>query len=214
MGSVHYIYGMPVYVGKLSGDSQEHILEDVTTFLQKNQLKVGSEDDWNCLTSSKHALEEKGDVTQVLESNVRMDFESTRLRHELEAHVEHYMKALGVTEPVSLTLDKDLWVNVYNTGHFQDPHVHVEPGVPCVFSFSYFAKFDRATDAPFVFMNPLPPTPCPILERSNIAFSREFAPILSQGDVLIFPSHFPHRVGVQSQDTARTTVAGNFYHSL
>jgi len=214
MGSVHYVYGMPVYVGKLSGDSQEHILEDVTTFLQKNQLNVGSEDDWNCRTSSKHALEENGDVTQVLESNVRVDFESTCLLRELKGHVVHYLEALGVTEPMSLTLGKDLWVNVYDTGHFQDTHIHVEPGVPCVFSFSYFAKFDRATDAPFVFMNPAPPTHCPILERSNISFSREFAPELSQGDLLIFPSHFPHRVGVQEHDTARTTIAGNFYDSV
>ena len=214
MGSLYYIYGMPVYVGKLSGDSQKHILEDVTTFLGKHQLKVGSEDDWNCLTSSKHALEGPGDVKDVLETDASLDFESTRLRTELDTHLQHFMKALGVNEHAPFTVGKDIWLNVYKTGHYQDPHVHVEEGVPCVFSFSYFAKFNASTDAPFVFMNPPPRVPCPILERSNMSFSREFVPPTEQGHIFIFPSFFPHLVGLQHADTDITTVAGNFYRSV
>ena len=214
MGNLYYIYGMPVYVVKLSGDSQKHILEDVTTFLEKNQLKVGSEDDWNCLTSSKHALEGPGCVEDVLETDARLDFESTRLRRELDTQLQHFMSALGVNEHVPMTVGKDIWLNVYKTGHYQDPHVHVEDGVPCVFSFSYFAKFNACTDAPFVFMNPLPQVPCAILERSNMSFSREFVPPTEQGHLFIFPSFFPHRVGVQLMDTDRTTVAGNFYRNI
>lgn len=189
------VYGYPIY--KAQVDNNTKILEEV----QINMKNIGNKSAWDseCLTTSSF-----DDENRFISEYVKLEV----IRHATKM-MEHIGSDIQLTTKMcdseNCILCDDIWMNVYNKGHYQVTHAHYseQPGadIPIV-SFSYFARYKHGEDAQFIFVNPVSSQP------------KEIAMDVNQGDILIFPSFMLHRVDKQNTDGPRITISGNLYHVL
>ena len=202
------IYGFPVYKGKISDP------EKILHYIQ--EYKFGESDVWNanCLVSASHGSSQLSDETFVPINDY--------IYHEFNNPAVKMMAELGIDMEISASecgnkqcIDcRDIWVNKYCKGHSQEIHWHVEEERDILFSFAYFAKYDKEKDAKFTFVNPMPLEITNETLRKHPSFSVDMAPDIEEGDILIFPCWMLHYVEEQETDGPRITVAGNFYEVL
>lgn len=189
------VYGYPIYMAQVR-DSLK-MLDEVYL----NISKVGNVSVWDseCLTTSTISDENR--------------FNSEYVKNEVLHHATEMMKQLHsdmtltikMCETDNCTMCDDIWMNVYNKGHYQITHMHHsdQPGskIPTV-SFSYFAKYDQNKDATFIFVNP------------KSSYPKEVTMNVKEGDILLFPSFMLHRVEKQMTDGPRITISGNLFEQL
>ena len=100
------------------------------------------------------------------------------------------------------------WVNVYDSGNWQEPHHHIQFPEFINFSGVIFINYDPEKDAKFYFENMnLDHT---ISGYTHILkLDRIMYPPIRQGDMIVFPSFIRHGVHLQKHDTKRTTLSFN-----
>jgi uncharacterized protein (TIGR02466 family) len=117
---------------------------------------------------------------------------------------------LGIAGHPAVT---DMWINAYKTNQSQEVHDH-SPGH---FSAIHYIKYDSDQHLPTIFINPY--------KQASISNKPEFHSDIDQipqtyvgqsfvkvkeGDLLIFPAFFEHKVPRQKTDELRVTLAFNF----
>jgi hypothetical protein len=173
----------------------------IMTELQKMSKNVGlkqSSIEWN----SNH-------LTTAHES--RMDTNIPSLSNELVKTIKTLCKQLKTSKKIVL-LDPmkndglpDYWVNVYTKGHGQGAHNHMNDDTSTPFyCFTYFAKYDKAKDAPLRFYTDLEEH-VPSRQRESITLD------IDEGDIVFFPHDLEHSVDIQMTDGPRITVSGNVF---
>jgi len=107
----------------------------------------------------------------------------------------------------------EMWVNAYKTNQNQEVHDH-SPGH---FSAIHYIKYDQAEHSPTIFINPYrqasiankPNFHSDINQVPQTWISQSFINV-KEGDLLIFPSFFEHKVPRQRSDNLRVTLSFNF----
>ena len=120
-----------------------------------------------------------------------------------------FIDTIGTSCSVDVFL-QDAWVNKYNPGDSQETHNHC--GSQCNLSMVYFHTLNNDDGCLFQFYN---------TEHSaykmqgledvlNIPIFPSIEPKVSQGDILIFPSHYYHLVSPHRGTKTRITFSLNF----
>jgi len=100
------------------------------------------------------------------------------------------------------------WLNLYNSGHTQEPHHHVNFPDFINFSGVIFIQYKKGEDANFYFENLN-------LEHTVLGYTHIFeqdqilTPDITEGDLLLFPSFVRHGVKTQRFDNNRLTLSFN-----
>ena len=99
-------------------------------------------------------------------------------------------------------------LNLYNSGHTQEPHHHVNFPDFINFSGVIFIQYKKGEDANFYFENLN-------LEHTVLGYTHIFeqdqilTPDVTEGDLLLFPSFVRHGVKTQRFDNNRLTLSFN-----
>ena len=218
---ITYIFGLPIYVGSFT-DPTEVIKE--LEFCQKNQ-KVDIPAD---------EIEELGGVLEDDEGilfDLRHYKENTQyINSEIENHTHLFLKELNI-QNLHLTTNicrnikcghtcADYWFNVIGKGEWTLEHWHLsdhdderfcQPHED-MFSFNYFAKYDKDTHAGLYFVNPSPTHALyEMIDNIVPAFKRSIKLEINEGQIVIFPSSLVHYVERHQVDDKRITLSGNLY---
>ena len=142
-------------------------------------------------------------------------------RHTLHDHTKNMLNMLGI-QNLDLTFNlcgdpscnvcSDVWINEYEYGDYQDSHTHDDENRNILFSFVYFSKYNKDTDANIVFEN-IAPRHAVCEEMENVyPFFSGIELDVNQGDIIIFPSWLEHSVDKhENKNDSRITIAGNLY---
>ena len=96
----------------------------------------------------------------------------------------------------------DLWLNVYETQHWQEKHIH-SPGQ---WSAVYYVHFDPNEHKATTFHNPIE-----TLLASNGIKQNCLTPWVQEGDMVIFPSWLEHSAPMNKSSKLRSTISFNFF---
>lgn len=116
---------------------------------------------------------------------------------------------LGISGNPTIT---DVWLNAYKTNQNQEVHDH-SPGH---FSAIHYIKYDSEEHLPTIFINPYKQASIPnkpnfhndINHIPQTWVAQSFVRV-KEGDLLIFPSFFEHKVPRQKTDNMRVTLSFN-----
>jgi len=118
-------------------------------------------------------------------------------------------QSLGIVGRPAVT---DMWLNAYKTNQNQEVHDH-SPGH---FSAIHYIKYDSEEHLPTIFINPYkqasisnkPTFQTDIDQVPQTWISQSYIRV-KEGDLLIFPSFFEHKVPRQKSDKMRVTLSFN-----
>ena len=96
----------------------------------------------------------------------------------------------------------DLWLNVYETQHWQEKHIH-SPGQ---WSAVYYVHFDPNEHKATNFYHPNET----LLATAGIT-SNTLVPWVQEGDMIIFPSWLEHSAPMNKSSKMRSTISFNFF---
>jgi quercetin dioxygenase-like cupin family protein len=142
-------------------------------------------------------------------------------RNTLQDHTKNMLNILGI-QNLDLTFNScgdplcnvcsDVWINEYEYGDYQDSHTHDDENKNVLFSFVYFSKYNKDTDATLIFENRAP-RHAVCEEMENVyPFFPGIELDVNQGDIIIFPSWLEHSVDRhQNKKDTRITISGNLY---
>ena len=99
----------------------------------------------------------------------------------------------------------DLWMNVYETKHWQEKHIH-SPGQ---WSGVYYVHFDPNEHKATNFHHPLET----LLASNGMINSKAnvITPWVQEGDMIIFPSWLEHAAPMNKSSVKRSTISFNFF---
>ena len=120
-----------------------------------------------------------------------------------------FIETMGTKCDVDVLL-KDGWVNKYNPGDSQEMHEHC--GQDCNLAMVYFHTINDDDGCHFQFCNTEFGTYSMqgLSSTLNLPISNLTIPIVSQGDVIIFPAHYYHLVSPHKGNKTRITFSLNF----
>ena len=107
----------------------------------------------------------------------------------------------------------NIWYNEYNYNDFQESHCH--SGIDSFYSFVYILKSkDINVDSKLVFENPRSSHLKSIIIGNRMDsidnYKKEYIPNLSEGDLIVFPSHMKHNVTFhKNKNDSRISISGN-----
>ena len=200
MNHVVNIFPVPLYIGEVRNkDSINQSLLN-SKLIKENKLKQFENFTGNFNSSfGMHNQLEKNWIDE--------------LRDEIILGLKDYVKTLtkeGSPLPGSISL-KEVWINSYKKGQYQEPHDHLGFDVFSLFSFIYYLKLPKESAGVTVFMNDgYGKLECFYSQHLNVV-KAEVIPKAEEGRYIIFPSFLTHYVTHHSSDhEQRITIAGNF----
>jgi hypothetical protein len=111
-------------------------------------------------------------------------------------------------KPSEVKLDV-CWASISRKYEYLSPHSHTHSIGSVVYSLLPGEKVpDKYLDGLLCFLDPRIPDCCPVEDE---AATKEIAPNMEQGAMVIFPSNLIHYVHPYTGDTPRITLAWNFY---
>ena len=96
----------------------------------------------------------------------------------------------------------DLWMNVYETKHWQEKHIH-SPGQ---WSGVYYVHFDPNEHKATNFYHPNET----LLATAGVT-QNTLVPWVQEGDMIIFPSWLEHAAPMNKSSVKRSTISFNFF---
>jgi len=184
------------YRSRLSLDSINQIKNHFTTWVaEKNNFACV--DSWSC--NAKSSFENKKASSAPWELFL----------HLLEPVLDDFCRDLGCT--ATYMKISQVWANKYSKGAFQECHSHVARSNQL--SFCYFYKPVKDVSL-FKFVN----REHDIYELSGLLNVLDNAPgrdsdirlhNLQEGDIILFPSYYPHMVDPNPGEEERITFSGN-----
>lgn len=215
-----HVFGYPIGIFEpFSKERVSKIREEINKYFKSDEKAILKSVKWNanCLTSSPdgHGRGNEIDLhqpyhadTPLLQAVVKCLGEYLAQNNLDVDKLKPSMFRCGKDDCTECV--RDVWFNVYRRGHSQSPHWHHGEGTGCAFGFVYFAQYDPKKDGKFTFINPAPDLQIDALQEC-VAFQKEFAPVVKEGDLMIFPAFMMHRVTKQMSNHERITMAGNFF---
>ena len=219
------IHAVPIYIEQIDDDKYK---ENINFIL--DNVKFGISNRWyktKCFTTASHGS------SFLMDRNTDDIFNNHGLFiYDIILDKAHkFLKQLGIKN-LKLTLNAcgvekcknctELWCSKYTKGMYQDEHNHLDNGE--IFSFVYFANYDKTKDANLVFVKDMSNanqkgflvdnSPNTLHEelRGHPAFCNHVTlDNIKEGDLVIFPSYLDHFVEEQKHDGPRITIAGNLF---
>lgn len=185
------------YRGTLPDDNQKQITDAFGIFLSDDK-NFSNRDEWNCnvLTTYQSPHNDEAPWSVFLEM--------------IRPVVDEFMESMR--PKIDLTVKpQEGWANKYLKGHYQEHHCHSVPF--CNLALVYFYQQEDDECPYFKFYN----SQYPQYKASGLddAFELPTAPIITpkakQGDVIIFPAHYPHLVSPNKGDSVRITLSANLF---
>jgi uncharacterized protein (TIGR02466 family) len=126
-------------------------------------------------------------------------------------NIEDMAKQLNISGAVAVNT---AWFNAYKSGQSHDLHDHL----PGQFSAIHYIKYDPNVHTPTIFVNPYRQVSLSSAPRHDTSNMSKVPPMwgpqsyvtVEEGDLVIFPSFFEHRVARQTTDELRVTLSFNF----
>ena len=185
------------YRGTISEENQERIKKSFSKFIEEDK-NFANKEEWNCnvLTSYQVPTNESADWDTFLEC--------------VRPCVTEFMEEMK--PKMNLTIKpQEGWVNKYRKGHYQETHCHSVPF--CNLAMVYFYQMEDKECPYFKFYNNWYPQykASGLDDAFTIPTSWTVSPRANQGDLIIFPAHYPHMVSPNREDCERVTISANMY---
>ncbi len=185
------------YRGSVSEENQQKIREGFARFLSIDK-NFANRNEWNC------------NVLTSYQSPTNLEAPWEMWLDCLRPCVDEFMEAMRPKIDLELK-PQEAWANKYLKGQYQEHHCHSVPF--CNLALVYFYEQADNECPYFKFYN----SQYPQYKASGLddAFELPTAPIIepkaNQGDVIIFPSHYPHMVSPNKGDSVRITLSANLF---
>ena len=193
---INNIFGAPVLV--IPMPNHEIIKEQFLPFLEDENSFAKSEQ-WDCNCDTTMLDEEKNGKFPW-----DLFFESVKVG------VKQYSKHCGFVDSALENIFGFAWVNRYSRNQHQEIHAHEGNGNLISCAYILEQPKDENTGE-FVFYNSAATFfPAEMLEPVGDCFGKRFDPMLSEGDIVFFPSKLDHYVTYNKTDLRRATISANF----
>ena len=181
------IEAFPTLIYRYHIDEQEAIKVRVNEYYEENKFKNTVPDQWNCDLFTSYGSG-KFPIGECLDA-------FTPTLDEFQTEAQCYGSMI-------LT---DLWMNVYDTKHWQEKHIH-SPGQ---WAGVYYVHFDPNEHQATNFHHPLET----LLATSGMINSKAnvITPWVQEGDMIIFPSWLEHAAPMNKSSKMRSTISFNFF---
>lgn len=185
---MHDIFGTPLYQKNIGVD--ESVANKAKELYKKTELDIPS--GWQ--TNKCHTTFSSMSETYKIIS-----------REYISNYQEEFFNITGLYNDIN-----GIWINCYGNGEYQELHNHIDIGTTGPsndFSCIHFLNFDKDKHKPVVFFDPIEK----LRALTYHTKPTHYAPDVSSGDLLIFPSYLDHYVPVSdpTPDNPRITVSFN-----
>ena len=192
----------PIYYYQTEIKEKEELKEKYLSAIVKSyhQNHIGSPSDW--LTNRMHTS--YGD----LELNKSIFSNESQLKRMYLDYFNGFMDA-----PWGGSID-ELWFNCYIDGDYQEQHNHVSCGelYDAQFSCIHYLSFDSTRHSPVTFCDPSKSLRSLAFDLDSHEYREgEIAPVIEEGDLIMFPSYLEHFVSpsLKTEDYPRVTISFN-----
>ena len=179
------VEAFPTLLYRYHIDDNDAIKARVEEYYKENKFQTDVPDQWNCDLFTSYGSG-KFPIGECLDA-------FTPTLDEFQTEAQCYGSMI-------LT---DLWMNVYETKHWQEKHIH-SPGQ---WSGIYYAIFDSKEHSPTHFYHPNEN----LLASNGIDSNATLEPKIQEGDMIIFPSWLEHAAPLNKSSKLRATISFNFY---
>jgi hypothetical protein len=204
------IYGDYICISRLDDEFIEEYKKEFFSKIEGNNKGTITTKSWrDCSVKSSYFNEPFINNCSSIDSNMVF---SKRVSEEMERFFIKLNEEQNTLINIPVHISK-IWYNEYNYNDFQESHCH--SGRLCFYSFVYILKCkDINVDSKLVFENPRSSHLKSIIigEQMNSIdnYKDEYVPNLSEGDLIIFPSHMKHYVRIhKNKNDSRITISGN-----
>ena len=178
------VEAFPTLLYRYHIDDNDAIKARVEEYYKDNKFKTDVPDQWNCDLFTSYGSG-KFPIGECLDA-------FTPTLDEFQTEAQCYGNMI-------LT---DLWMNVYETKHWQEKHIH-SPGQ---WSGVYYVHFDPNEHKATNFYHPNET----LLATAGIT-SNTLVPWVQEGDMIIFPSWLEHSAPMNKSSKMRSTISFNFF---
>ena len=180
-----------IWKSKVEYENKDNLIQTLSEdfFKNKNILTPG----WECFVYSSYNRPEQNNIPEDL-LNI--------IEKKILEYLNNCPEELKMRGAYDL---KDIWYNVYEKDHFQEPHCHGYT----LFSGCYYLKFNKNIHHQTTFYNPNYNIDYEKLEE-NPYFC--FEPDCEEDDLIIFPSNLKHGtkgIKEKTSDDLRITISFN-----
>jgi uncharacterized protein (TIGR02466 family) len=189
----------PIYVFRSPVKDHAEIKEKCLDFVEAEYQKKSTTFDtpWDC------------DVFTTYGQDINFPWQEILLSYI--PNIEDMAKQLNISGAVAVNT---AWFNAYKSGQSHDLHDHL----PGQFSAIHYIKYDPNVHTPTIFVNPYRQVSLSSAPRHDTSDMSKVPPMwgpqsyvtVEEGDLVIFPSFFEHRVARQTTDELRVTLSFNF----
>ena len=185
------------HIGKLEEEKQKQVDELFKDFIN-NDNNFAQPPVWNCnlKSSFQHANNSTASWDQWLEI-IRPQF-------------NEFVEEIGCLQEIEI-LPQEAWINKYRPGDSQELHTHCTPNTNI--SMVYFHTINKNDNCQFKFYNQEynDYQLTGLSDLLKLPVSQNTIPKIEQGNIIFFPSFYPHLVSPHRGTSDRVTFAANFY---
>lgn len=189
----------PIYIYRSPVEDHEKIKETCLEYVEREYEKDSStfKDPWDFDIFTTYGRD--------------VDFSWQEILPFYIKNIEEMARELNVSGAVGIN---NAWLNAYKKGQSHDLHDHL----PSQFSAIHYVKYDSNLHTPTIFVNPYRQVSISSAPRYDTSDMSKVPPMwgpqsflnVEEGDIVIFPSFFEHKVAKQSSDEMRVTLSFNF----
>ena len=134
------------------------------------------------------------------------------LKTEIEKHLEYYVRNYLTVKDNAQFYLLNSWCNIHGPGEYSQIHCHANS----IFSGVYYPIFpddsgDIAFHKSWNFKNIIDQNIKLDYEEHNNITAQNYVIKLTEGDIVLFPSHLDHSVYENTSNQSRYSIAFNFY---
>jgi hypothetical protein len=184
------------YQGQLSEENQTEVRDLFSDFLS-NSDNFAQPETWKC------------NVTSSFQTEGNMNAPWDKFMNIMKPSFDELIDQTGALQEIQVLIE-NAWANKYNPGDSQEYHDHCTPSSNL--SMVYFYELNDDDGCEFVFYNGehAPYKLSGLADTIMCPVEMVTKPKVSQGDVLFFPSHYPHLVSPHRGTRERITFSANF----
>jgi len=165
---------------------------------EMDKVNLVQPEEWNCTLKTSFST-----------SSNENDFSWNVFYDSIQPNLAEMHEELGGKDKTNIAM-VEAWINSYSKGDSQEVHTHVSGTSPyvCTFSCAYFVQYEKE-DAKFMFFDPDQTKHLGNYSKYYPTVAT-WLPEITEGDIIIFPSHQHHQVGIHQSNNTRITVSANF----
>lgn len=182
------------YTGAVSEDNQIKIRELFGEFLS-NDENFSDPDGWNC------------NVSTTMYNDANLDAPWSEFLNCIKSVINDFLEETQPMKDIEV-VPQEAWANRYKKGQFQEYHEHAAPN--CNVSMVYFYEEPDETLFRFYDNDDSKYKSSGLKDVLSIPSGTSIIPKVKQGDVMLFPSFYPHYVCPNNSDSERITFSANF----